>query len=221
MDILSLGPKNSVLENFDDKDILVELDGPLNFCKEQGINDDIITDINIKTLTYIKKCKKQKYSRNVQLTCHYLKDNDLVAVPFNKGTDICVMKVNVYQEKLMNILKSSQFQKLVPKRKNEKHPVVKEEERVIALLKHLRDQDKISQKLHEEVKLIGSQPSRLYGLAKVHKKGVPMRPVLSMLGSPYHEIALKVTQRLSVVSECKNQLLYSRNFRVFTYCYVG
>ena len=114
MGILSLGPKNSVLENFDDKDILVELDGP--FCKEEGINDDIVTDIDIKMLTYIKKCKKQKYSRNVQLTRRYLKDNDLVAVPFDKGTDICVMKVNVYQEKLMNILKSSQFQKLVPKR---------------------------------------------------------------------------------------------------------
>ena len=97
--------------------ILVESDSPLNFCKEQGINDDIITDINIKMLTYIKKGKKQKYSRNVQLTRRYLKDNDLVAVPFDKGTDICVMKVHVYQEKLMNILKSSQFQKLVPKRK--------------------------------------------------------------------------------------------------------
>ena len=30
-----------------------------------------------------------------------------------------------------------------------------------------------------------------------------MRPVLSMPGSPYHKIALKVTQWLSVVSECK------------------
>ena len=134
MDTLSLGPKNAVLEKFDDKDILVELDGLLNFCKEKGINDDIVTDINIRTLTCIKKCKKQKCSRNVQLTRRYLKDNDLVAVPFDKGTGICVMNVNVYQEKLMNILKSLQFQKLVPKRKSEKHPVVKEEERVIALL---------------------------------------------------------------------------------------
>ena len=30
-----------------------------------------------------------------------------------------------------------------------------------------------------------------------------MRPVLSMPGSPYHKIALKMTQWLSVVSECK------------------
>ena len=71
------------------------------------------------------------------------------------------------------------------------------------MLKDVRDQDKISQKLYEELKPIGSQPSRLYGLAKVHKEEVPMRPVLSMPGSPYHKIALKMTQWLSVVSECK------------------
>ena len=48
----------------------------------------------LRCLRTLKKCKKQKYSRNVQLTRHYLKDNDSVAVPFDKGTGICVRKVN-------------------------------------------------------------------------------------------------------------------------------
>ena len=50
---------------------------------------------------------------------------------------------------------------------------------------------------------IGSQPARLYGLAKVHKKDTPIRPVLSMPGSAYHKVAVQVAKWLSVVPECK------------------
>ena len=50
---------------------------------------------------------------------------------------------------------------------------------------------------------MGGQLPRLYGLAKVHKKDIPLRPVLSMPGLPYHKIAQKVTEWLSVVPESK------------------
>ena len=50
---------------------------------------------------------------------------------------------------------------------------------------------------------MGGQLPRLYGLAKVHKKNIPLRPVLSVPGSPYHKIAQKVTEWLSVVPESK------------------
>ena len=45
----------------------------------------------------------------------------------------------------------------------------------------------------------GGQPPRLYGLAKVHKASVPVRPVLSMPGSPYDNLGTLVTKLLSVI----------------------
>ena len=53
------------------------------------------------------------------------------------------------------------------------------------------------------MKPTGSQPARLYGLAKVHKTDTPMRPVLSMPGSAYHGVAQVVANWLSNVPECK------------------
>ena len=50
---------------------------------------------------------------------------------------------------------------------------------------------------------MGGQLPRLYGLAKVHKKNIPLRPVLSMPGSLYHKITQKVTEWLSVAPESK------------------
>ena len=200
---LSLGPKNSVLDNFDAKDILAELDGLLYHCKSNEMKNDIITDINIKTLNYIKKCKKMKSSRNIIMTKKYLKQNNLLAVPFDKGIGICVMKREDYESKLDNIINLPQFEKITSTRKNAKLPILKEEERIITALKRLHEEDNISAELYDKLKPKGSQPARLYGLAKVHKAAVPVRPVLSMPGSAYHKVGIQIADWLSVVGECK------------------
>ncbi len=43
LETLALGPKNAVLDRFDPKDILSELDGLLYFCKSRNIPDETIT----------------------------------------------------------------------------------------------------------------------------------------------------------------------------------
>ena len=203
LETLSLGPKNAVLDAFEPKDILTELDGLINHCRDNDISEDTITDINIKTLNYIKKCKKMTTTRHIQKTKTFLKENSLLAVPFDKGIGICVMDISTYNSKMNTITGLPQFQKVVKTRKNEKHPVLKEEERIVSTLKALKDQGKISETLFNKLKPRGSQPPRLYGLAKVHKNNIPMRPVLSMPGSAYHKIGVQIAEWLSTVPQCR------------------
>ena len=68
MTTLSLGPKNAVLDNFNPNDILAEVDLLLAHCKQHKVSQKImtLTDINLKTLNYIKKCKRLKSSRCIQ-----------------------------------------------------------------------------------------------------------------------------------------------------------
>ncbi|XP_066933903.1 uncharacterized protein [Clytia hemisphaerica] len=80
---------------------------------------------------------------------------------------------------------------------------MKEEEVIAEKLKSLLSENKINEKLFDDIKPIGSQPPRLYGLAKIHKPLIPLRPVLSMPGSAYYKIAKKVADWLSVVEECQ------------------
>ena len=148
-------------------------------------------------------CKKQKVPRHINLTKSFLKKHDLVAVPFDKGIGFCLMPRNSYEKKLEPILNLSQFEKIVNTRKNAKNPIIKEEERIVEVLKKLKSENKISENLYNSLKPVGSQPPRIYGLAKIHKEGCPMRPVVSMPGSPYHKIAQQVAKWLSVVPECK------------------
>ena len=113
------------------------------------------------------------------------------------------MKKEVYHEKMNAIINLPQFEKYIKPRKNAKHPVLKEQERIRDVLKELLEEGKISEKLHEELVPRGSQPARLYGLAKVHKKNIPVRPVLSMPGSAYHKVAEYIAGCLKHVPQCK------------------
>ena len=113
------------------------------------------------------------------------------------------MSKETYNEKIKKITDLPQFQKVEQTRKNAKNPILKEEERIISILKQMNSQGKLDESLMKKLQPSGSQPPRLYGLAKIHKDDVPLRPVLSMPGSPYHKIALQISEWLSVVEECK------------------
>ena len=137
------------------------------------------------------------------MTKKYLKENNLLAIPYDKGVGICVMKKKTYFSKMDKIIDLPQFEKVTKDRSNAKNPILKEEERVTKILLDLKNKEKISENLYNQLKPRGSQPARLYGLAKVHKSDTPMRPVLSMPGSAYHEVAKTVANWLSYVPECQ------------------
>ena len=51
-----------------------------------------------------------------------------------------------------------------------------------------KKKDEISEALYTRLRSTGAQPSRLYGLAKVHEPGTPLRPILSLPGSSYDNL---------------------------------
>ena len=64
-----------------------------------------------------------------------------------------------------------------------------EESRIIELLKALKAQDVISKATFDKLSPTGTQPPRLYGLPKVHKQNVPLRPIIDMSTSAAHAVA--------------------------------
>ena len=49
----------------------------------------------------------------------------------------------------------------------------------------------------------GSKPAHIYGLAKVHKEGIPLRPIVSIPGTSYDKIGKWVSRWLEKVLESK------------------
>ena len=49
----------------------------------------------------------------------------------------------------------------------------------------MKKKDEISEAMYNRLRSTVAQPARLYGLAKLHTQGTPIRPVLSLPGSLY------------------------------------
>ena len=105
LETLSLGPKNAVVESFDSKEVLTQMDSLLYRCKRDGITSEVMNSINVATFNYVKVCSKQKTPRYLSMTKKYLKDKDLLAIPFDKGIGICLMKKETYEAKMADLLK--------------------------------------------------------------------------------------------------------------------
>ena len=118
LDTLVLGPKNPVLEKFDQNAMLAEIDLLLNHLQEQNVSNETISDINIAAINY--RCSKQSIPRNLIMTKKYIEKHNLLAVPFDKGNGICLIKPQAYENELMDILKFKQFKRLEKSRKNAK-----------------------------------------------------------------------------------------------------
>ena len=72
--------------------------------------------------------------------------------------------------------------------KEDDHPIIKNERKIVSFLKR-NIKSNIGKDVLEDILPSGSQPGKIYGLCKVHKANYPMRPVISMLGSAEYKLA--------------------------------
>ena len=131
--------------------------------------NELLNEINSKAVLYAGKCRRQFENRAVRKCCLYLKENDLLAVPFDKGAGFCVMRRSTYFKKCSQIFDSQEFNKVeAPSRSNAKELVIKEEERVNGILMDLFKNKEISESIYRASRSTGGQIPRMYGLAKLH-----------------------------------------------------
>ena len=107
LETLVLGLKNLLLEKFIQKVMLAEIDLLLNRLQEQNVSNETISDINIAKINYIKKFSKQSIPKNLITTKKYLKEDNFLAIPFDKRNGIYLMKCHTYKNKVMDIIHSA------------------------------------------------------------------------------------------------------------------
>ena len=59
----------------------------------------------------------------------------------------------------------------------------------------------LSEQEYKQVRPIGAQRPRLYGLPNTHKPEVPLRPILSLVGSAEHKLARFLNNLLEPVTK--------------------
>ena len=136
------------------------------------------------------------------------KRTDIVITRPDKGRATVILDKSDYLEKMATILDdTSKFEKLGPASDNDNTQKV--EKTLCAFLQKLVERGHLSAEVFDAVKPSGSVRPRLYGLPKVHKNNCPLRPIVSMSGSPQY----RVSQWLCDVLEPVLKLYNSRSVK--------
>ena len=81
-------------------------------------------------------------------------------------------------------------------------------------LKSLKDWNIIDQSLYNKLKRTDSPAPRFYGLPKIHKQGIPIRPIVSYTGTPLYKISKQIANILTTYVSREGR--HSENSKIFS-----
>ena len=152
-----------------------------------GQSGDMINQINIKACQYVKKMEGSPEDVELNRMRKWLKQHQIKAVPYDKGVGFALMSEEAYEEKINHILNGEQFER--KKLRSNSRPIeLVEQDRINKILVNLNKKGKISDAILNGLKIRGAQITKIYALAKVHKDGVPVRPIVSVSGTVYTKV---------------------------------
>ena len=93
-------------------------------------------------------------------------------------------------------------------------PTATQENRLSRKLKGLEKNGEITNALYNKLRPTGSQPPRIYGLPKIHKPDIPLRPIVSCIGSPTYQLSKHITSLISPLAGHPSS--HVKNSRHFT-----
>ena len=115
------------------------------------------------------------------------RNKDIVITRPDKGRVTVILSKREYLEKMDHVLgDESKFLRLGPVSQFDR--TIKIETELQQYLKGLLERDEISESNFRFLKPVGSSRPRMYGLPKIHKSSCPLRPILSMSGSPQYAV---------------------------------
>ena len=104
-------------------------------------------------------------------------DDSITILPADKGRATIILDTTIYHEKLTDLLESGPYRVL------KKDPTDRLARKLTNTLLNLKKDNVMDEPTYRRLKPTQKQPPRIYGLPKIHKPTVPLRPIVSCIGS--------------------------------------
>ena len=132
---------------------------------------------------------------------------DEVILPADKGNATVMMRRCDYDRKMEEMLGTGTYGKL------RGDPTATQENRLSRKLKGLEKNGEIRNTLYNKLRPTGSQLPRIYGLPKIHKPDIPLRPIVLCIGSPTYQLSKHITSLISpLAGHTSSHVKNSRHF---------
>ena len=136
------------------------------------------------------------------------KDQNIIVLPADKGKITVVLDTETYESKVNDLLSDEKtYSKL------SKDPTTTYKNKLLKILKDLKEKKAIDQSLYEKLRPSACVVPCIYGLPKVHKNNIPVRPIVSSIGSVCYNLARFVSDLLSpLVGKSPHHIQNSQDF---------
>ena len=124
------------------------------------------------------------------------KDENIVILPADKGRVTVVMDKTDCNDKMDSLVNDKQTYEVL-----KRDPTPALQRKVNNKLLTLKKTDKIYFQRYNRLRCSVPQPSKLYGLPKLHKPNIPMRPIVSFCGSPTYQLSKYLTNVLKPLTD--------------------
>ena len=131
-------------------------------------------------------------------------DKDIVILPADKGRVTVVMDKTDYFDKMGALVNDKQtYEEL----KLDPTPAL--QRKLNSKILTLKKTDAFDTQRYYRLRCSVPQPPKLYGLPKLHKPGIPMRPIVSFCGSPTYQLSKYLTTILQPLTDKSRRKLQS------------
>ena len=131
-----------------------------------------------------------------------------VILPADKGRVTFVMDNTDYNGKMDSLVNEQQTYEVL-----KRDPTPALQRKLNNKLLTLKKTDKIDFRRYNRLRCSVPQPPKLYGLPKLHKPNIPMRPIVSFCGSPTYQLSKYLTNVLKpLTDESRHKLQSTENF---------
>ena len=104
-------------------------------------------------------------------------DKSRMVLTADKGVALVVIDTADYKKKAEELLQQPTYQ-LIPT-----DPTSKYKNKLINMLKSIKAEGCFNEAVYKKLYLTGAGSPKFYGLPKIHKEGVPLRPIVSSIGA--------------------------------------
>ena len=131
-------------------------------------------------------------------------DNNIVILPADKGRVTVVMDKTDYFDKMDALVNDKQtYEEL------KRDPTPTLQRKLNSKILKLKKTDAIDTQRYYRLRCSVPQPPKLYGLPKLHKLGISMRPIVSFCGSPTYQLSRYLTTILQPLTDKSRRKLQS------------
>ena len=152
-------------------------------------------ELRVEVKKALKKAQNKTKSYNItkeenQALKELKRDKERVILTTDKGVAFVVMKKEDYIKKSEEILNTSTYKKIA------EDPTNKQKNKLISILKSIKTEGGLKEEEYRKMYPTGAVSPKYYGLPKIHKQGIPLRPIVSSTGTVTYNTAKELAKIL-------------------------